>query len=69
MKEQLKNFYNLSKYSLENINWIDDLPKQVIGCTIKAETKGKWNKVMIIFNASQNDIKVKIDGEDVMWVN
>ncbi len=69
LRKELKNFYDLSKYSLENINWIDNLPEQVVGCTIKAETKGKWNKVMIIFNASKNNIEIKLEGKWDLLVN
>lgn len=69
LRKELKNFYDLSKYSLENINWIDNLPEQVVGCTIKAQAKGKWNEIIIIFNASKNDVKVNIDGEWDLLVN
>ena len=69
LRKELKNFYDLSKYSLENINWIDNLPEQVIGCKVKAITKGTWNEIIIIFNASKNDVKVKINGEWNLLVN
>ena len=69
LRKELKNFYDLSKYSLENINWIDDLPEQVIGCKVKAITKGTWNEIIIIFNASKNDVKVNLDGEWNLLVN
>lgn len=69
LRKELKNFYDLSKYSLENINWIDNLPEQVIGCKVKAITKGTWNEIIIIFNASKNDVKVNINGEWNLLVN
>ena len=69
LRKELRNFYDLSKYSLENISFIENLPEQVIGCKVKASTKGKWNEIIIIFNASKNDVKVNIDGEWDLLVN
>lgn len=69
LRKELRNFYDLSKYSLENISFIENLPKQVIGCKIKAGTKGNWSEIIIIFNASKNDVKVNIDGEWDLLVN
>lgn len=69
LRKELKNFYDLSKYSLENISFIENLPEQVIGCKIKAGTKGNWSEIIIIFNASKNDVKVNIDGEWDLLVN
>lgn len=69
LRKELRNFYDLSKYSLENISFIENLPEQVIGCKIKAGTKGNWSEIIIIFNASKNDVKVNIDGEWDLLVN
>ena len=69
LRKELKNFYDLSKYSLENISFIENLPEQVIGCKVKAITKGTWNEIIIIFNASKNDVKVNINGEWNLLVN
>lgn len=69
LRKELKNFYDLSKYSLENISFIENLPEQVIGCKIKAGTNGNWSEIIIIFNASKNDVKVNIDGEWDLLVN
>ncbi len=66
LRKSLKNFYDLSEYSLENITWIDNMPEQVVGCKIKPKTNGKWNEVIIIFNASNNEVEINL--EDNEWV-
>lgn len=65
LRKSLKNFYDLSKYSLDNITWIDNMPEQAVGCVIKASSNGKWNELIIIFNASNN--KIQINLEDNPW--
>lgn len=64
LRKSLKNFYDLSKYSLENITWIENMPEQVVGCTIKASSNGKWNEVMIIFNASNNKVEINLENNE-----
>lgn len=65
VRKSFKGFYDLSEDSASNITFLTNLPKQVVAYKIKvAYEKNDWQEVMIILNASMEQIKIQLDSSE-----
>ena len=65
IREEFAAFKDCMAQSANAINYLNDLPKTVVGYRLNNTEQGKWNEVCVIFNGGDDDQKIKVDGK---WV-
>ena len=65
IREEFAAFKDCTAQSANAINYLNDLPKTVVGYRLNNTEQGKWNEVCVIFNGGDDDQKIKVDGK---WV-
>ena len=62
VRKSFKGFYDLSESSASNITFLTNIPKQVVAYKIKGTyEKNDWQEVIVILNASREQIKIQLD--------
>lgn len=65
VRKSFEGFYDLGESSASNITFLTELPKQVIAYKIKGTyKKNDWEEVMVILNASMEQIEIKLDSSE-----
>ncbi len=65
IRDSFAAFTDSTAFTANNITSMDGLPKGVSGFYIPNTEQGKWNKVCCVFNGTDSDQTISLDGE---WV-
>lgn len=65
IREEFAAFKDCTVQSANAINYLNDLPKTVVGYKLNNTEQGKWNEVCVLFNGGDESQNVKVDGK---WV-
>lgn len=63
IRETFAAFSDCTAYTANNISSIDGLPTGVSGYYVPNTESGKWEKICVIFNGSNEEKNITIDGE------
>ena len=65
IRESFAAFSDPTAYTANNLTYIENVPAGVTGYTVTNTESGKWNKVCVIFNGSNEAQNVNVNGD---WV-
>ena len=65
IRDSFAAFRDCTAMSANNISYLENTEKTVVGYTIANTEDGKWDKVCVIFNGGNDAQNVKVDGE---WI-
>ena len=65
IRDAFAAFSDCTAMTANNISAIENLPKGVSGFYIPNTEEGKWSRVCVVFNGTDDDQNVKLDGE---WI-
>jgi pullulanase len=70
VRKSFVGFTDLSAENAANMQFIEELPKQVVGYTLETDAAEGWKRVTVLFNASEEDVELTLaDGEWTVLVN
>lgn len=65
IRNNFSAFSDPTQNTANSINFLKGLPKGVVGYTVANTESGKWNKMCMLFNGTENSQTVSVDGE---WI-
>ena len=69
IRDTFAAFMDCTAMTANNITSIDNLPKGVSGFYVPNTEQGKWSKVCVLFNGTDNEQNIPVDGEWVIIAN